>query len=136
MAEVGALRAALSAALRLYIVAHVNSNDCHLYYMVSISSTGLAMSTVIHSILEWLGRTGQGGQGASVPLCHPSDTVLPLHSLDSSQELRHLIMQRTFRFNAVLDADMLRDSWGELLALGDWRKLGGRLRLSVRLSRR
>ena len=92
------------------------------------------MSTVvhIHNILSWMRQ--MGGQGAAVPLCHPSDTVIPLHAMDTSRELRDLIMQRTFRFHALLDTDMLRDAWVKLLEMGNWRKLGGRLRMNVRLS--
>jgi hypothetical protein len=35
------------------------------------------------------------------------------------------------RFNDVLDAEKLHDALSELLEIGDWRKLGGRLRFKV-----
>ena len=41
------------------------------------------------------------------------------------------IMAWTLQFDDVLDADVIKSSISQLLEIGAWRKLGGRLRLSV-----
>jgi len=61
-----------------------------------------------------------------------TDDVYPLHMLDDTKTLRGIVVTWTLRFDDVLDADKLRDSLSRLLDIGDWRKLGGRLRLNVR----
>lgn len=60
-----------------------------------------------------------------------NDDVYPVHMLDDTKTLRGLIVTWTLRFNDVLDADKLHTSLSRLLELGDWRKVGGRLRLKV-----
>lgn len=59
------------------------------------------------------------------------DIVYPVHMLDDTKGCRDYFVAMTFRFNAVLDAEKLRDSLSRLLEMGDWRKLGGRLKLNV-----
>jgi hypothetical protein len=54
----------------------------------------------------------------------------PLHLLDDTKFNRDCISW-SMRFNDVLDAEMLRDSLSDLLDMGNWRKLGGRLRPKV-----
>ncbi|KAG5982875.1 hypothetical protein E4U55_001206 [Claviceps digitariae] len=51
----------------------------------------------------------------------------PVHLLDGSK-LNHKVLGWTMRFNDVLDAEMLHSALTRLLGVGDWRKLGGRLR--------
>ncbi|KAG6041588.1 hypothetical protein E4U41_003325 [Claviceps citrina] len=51
----------------------------------------------------------------------------PVHLLDGSK-LNHKVLGWTMRFDDVLDADMLHSALTKLLGVGDWRKLGGRLR--------
>ncbi|CAG7559027.1 unnamed protein product [Fusarium equiseti] len=58
------------------------------------------------------------------------DDVYPLHMLDDTETLRGTVITWTLRFDDVLDADKLHDSLSRLLDVGDWRKLGGRLRLN------
>ena len=58
------------------------------------------------------------------------DEVYPLHALDDIKTNR-MFLSWIMRFNDVLDAEKLRDSLSRLLAIGDWRKLGGRLRFKV-----
>ncbi|EPS38852.1 hypothetical protein H072_7394 [Dactylellina haptotyla CBS 200.50] len=58
-----------------------------------------------------------------------TDDVFPLHMLDDTQTLRQILVGWTLHFNDVLDADKLHASLSALLDTGDWRKLGGRLRL-------
>ncbi|KAK5993545.1 O-acetyltransferase PaAT-2 [Cladobotryum mycophilum] len=62
------------------------------------------------------------------PTLHESDIIYPTHFLDDLPGARDLIMTWTMRFNDVLDPDMLHTSLAKLLEVGDWRKLGGRLR--------
>ncbi|CZR65590.1 uncharacterized protein PAC_15490 [Phialocephala subalpina] len=57
------------------------------------------------------------------------DDVYPVHLLDNANDYRNLFMSYLFRFKDILDSDKLADSLTKLLEIGDWRKLGGRLRL-------
>ncbi|GKT93838.1 lysR family regulatory protein [Colletotrichum tofieldiae] len=59
-----------------------------------------------------------------------TDTVIQLSALDSSWMMRMMIMSWSMCFHDVLDPDMLHASLSELLAVGNWRKLGGRPRLT------
>ncbi|KAJ4982804.1 BCL5p [Stagonosporopsis vannaccii] len=64
--------------------------------------------------------------------CQPSayeDVIYPVHKLDDTSTFRNLLLAWTISFNDVMDAEMLRSSLARLLEIGDWRKLGGRLKL-------
>jgi len=67
----------------------------------------------------------------ATPTPYADDDVLPVHTLDDTKTFRSIIITWTLCFNDVLDADRLRSSLAKLLENGDWRKLGGRLRLNV-----
>jgi hypothetical protein len=54
----------------------------------------------------------------------------PVHLMDGCK-LNHKVLGWTMRFNDVLDADKLHASLTGLLSIGDWRKLGGRLKRNV-----
>ena len=74
-----------------------------------------------------------GGQAKpAVPPTYPTDQIFPLHCFDDTVPNRHMVMCWTMRFEDVLDAEKLHASLVRLLSIGDWRKLGGRLRLQVR----
>jgi hypothetical protein len=75
--------------------------------------------------------TSQSQKGVSPPM--HDDDVYPVHSLDDTKTFRGILMTWTICFNDVLDADKLRVSLSRLLEVGDWRKIGGRLRLNVRM---
>lgn len=61
-----------------------------------------------------------------------SDDVIYLtHMIDNVSVLKFLIMAWTMRFNDVLNADKLHKSLSELLTVGDWKKLGARLRYGL-----
>jgi hypothetical protein len=62
-----------------------------------------------------------------------TDDVYPLHMLDNTKTLRSIVVTWTLRFDDVLDADKLHNALARLLDMSDWRKLGGRMRLSVRV---
>ncbi|RCI11514.1 hypothetical protein L249_7718 [Ophiocordyceps polyrhachis-furcata BCC 54312] len=56
------------------------------------------------------------------------DDVYPLHAFDDTQYNRKLLSW-LMRFNDVLDPGRLHGALARLLDIGDWRKLGGRLKL-------
>ncbi|OHF00953.1 hypothetical protein CORC01_03781 [Colletotrichum orchidophilum] len=60
----------------------------------------------------------------------PTDTVVQLSAMDSSWMMRMMIMSWSMCFHDVLDPSMLHASLSELLTIGNWRKLGGRPRLT------
>ncbi|KAL8376836.1 hypothetical protein RB595_007794 [Gaeumannomyces hyphopodioides] len=62
------------------------------------------------------------------PATVPTDTIIPFHYYDDSKHTNGLCFDFTFRFDDVLDADKLRAALSRLLELGDWRKLGARIR--------
>jgi hypothetical protein len=62
----------------------------------------------------------------------PTDEVVPMHLFDDVFYLRGYTLIWTFRFDDILDADMLGNSLSELFQTEGWRKLGGRLRQKVR----
>lgn len=61
----------------------------------------------------------------------PSDEIVPMHLFDDTFYLKDYTLIWTFKFDDVLDADMLGDSLSELFKSEGWRKLGGRLRQRV-----
>lgn len=74
--------------------------------------------------------TGQSQTGSPPQTLHDDD-VYPVHALDDTKTFRSILVTWTLSFNDVLDADALRAALATLLETGDWRKLGGRLRLNV-----
>ena len=62
-----------------------------------------------------------------------NDVIYPVHMLDDTKTLRDIVVTWTLCFNDVLDAEKLCASLSRLLEIGDWRKVGGRLRLKVNL---
>lgn len=61
------------------------------------------------------------------------DDVYPIHALDDTKVNRCFVTWM-MRFNDVLDPRKLHDALSKLLEIGDWKKLGGRLRYKVRIS--
>lgn len=62
----------------------------------------------------------------------PTDEVIPLHILDGNRVVQAILLEFTYKFDDVLDVVKLRNSLNRLLEIGEWRKLGARLRLNVR----
>lgn len=58
------------------------------------------------------------------------EDVYPLHALDDIKPNRTFVSW-VMRFNDVLDANLLNNALSRLLEIGDWRKLGGRLKFTV-----
>lgn len=73
-----------------------------------------------------LGRTGPNR-----PARVPTDEILPMYDFDARPQVRNIIIGWTLRFDDILDADKLKIALSRLLEIGDWRKLGGRLREKV-----
>lgn len=60
-------------------------------------------------------------------LADVDDVVYPLHFVDDLA-LQRMLIHYLWQFDGKLDAGKLQDSLARLLHMGDWRKLGGRLR--------
>lgn len=58
--------------------------------------------------------------------------VYPVHSLDGAKH-NHVLISWVMRFNDVLDSGKLYLALSKLLEIGDWKKLGGRLKMGVRI---
>jgi hypothetical protein len=72
-----------------------------------------------------------GGSKTQAQNIYEDDDVYPVHTLDDTKTLRGLMIAWTIYFNDALDAEQLRSSLTRLMEIGDWRKIGGRLRLKV-----
>ncbi|ORY68233.1 uncharacterized protein BCR38DRAFT_336233 [Pseudomassariella vexata] len=75
--------------------------------------------------MSWLFSPPRKGQPRLL-----SDEVVPVHFFDNTQVNRQLFVCWTLRFDDVLNVDKVHDSLSRLLEIGDWRKLGGRLRMN------
>ncbi|KAH1550971.1 hypothetical protein KXX57_009062 [Aspergillus fumigatus] len=67
-------------------------------------------------------------KAALPPPRNPSDTIVPLPAWDDQHRMRACCLHVTYRFDDVLDPEVLRQSLERLLELDGWRSLGGRLR--------
>jgi hypothetical protein len=80
------------------------------------------------SLLLWL----LGGNGQrQFPARVETDEVVPVHFFDDTEINKKLFVCWTLRFEDVLDTEKVHESLRRLLEMGEWRKLGGRLRLNV-----
>ena len=82
-------------------------------------------------LMRWL----WGQPERLVPSTIETDEILPVNYFDDTSTFRDLVICWTMRFDDVLDANRLHDSLARLLEIGGWKKLGGRLRLNVSLTR-
>ena len=60
------------------------------------------------------------------------DDIMLMQFVQDAFKPNRVLVSWVMRFNDILDADKLRSSLARLLEIGDWRKLGGRLRQNVR----
>jgi hypothetical protein len=81
--------------------------------------------------MSFLARFRKTASQAKTPSPHEHDHVYPVHVLDDTPTMRGILLTWTLCFNDVLDADKLQSSLARLVEIGDWRKLGGRVRLNV-----
>jgi hypothetical protein len=72
------------------------------------------------------------GQKPARPATIPTDTIISMHSLDDASFFRSIVLDFTLRFDDVLDPEKLSAALVRLMELGNWRKLGGRLRMNVK----
>lgn len=63
---------------------------------------------------------------------YPKEVIYPIHSLDDTKVNRCTVTWM-MRFNDVLDPQKLNAALSKLLDIGDWKKLGGRLRYKVHI---
>ncbi|KAK9600384.1 hypothetical protein V6Z92_000467 [Aspergillus fumigatus] len=68
------------------------------------------------------------GRESAPPPTVQSDTIIPFHYWDDDHHTRGLSFDVTFRVDDILDPEKLRCALSRLLELGDWRKLGARIR--------
>jgi hypothetical protein len=57
--------------------------------------------------------------------------IIPLHRYDDTKLNRSLIVDFMLKFDDVLDVEMLINALERLFTIGNWKKLGARLRLNV-----
>ncbi|KAH8664672.1 hypothetical protein BX600DRAFT_464840 [Xylariales sp. PMI_506] len=69
-----------------------------------------------------------GGKEDTPTSLFDSEDVYPLHIMDDYSALHSPSIGCLMRFDDVLDADKLHRALESVLEIGDWRKLGGRLR--------
>lgn len=60
-----------------------------------------------------------------------TDEVIVSRFMDNNPDTRNMILGCGFRFNEVLDCAKVHESLARLLEIGNWRRLGGRLRINV-----
>ena len=65
------------------------------------------------------------------PATIPTDRIIPMYFFDDNYVNRAWVMHFTMRFDDVLDPGRLQSSLARLMELGDWRKLGARVRQNV-----
>ena len=61
----------------------------------------------------------------------PTDDVIPLHDFDTGDTIQAIVVDFALRFDDVLDHEKLRLALERLMQIGNWRKLGARLRRNV-----
>lgn len=59
------------------------------------------------------------------------DEVFPARFWDTNNVFQKIVMEFTYRFDDVLDAEKLRSSLERLLEIGEWRNLGARFKTNV-----
>lgn len=61
----------------------------------------------------------------------PTDKVVPVPLLDDQPRWHQRCVHYGYLFNDVLDSDKLRQALQRLIEIGEWRKLGARIRMNV-----
>lgn len=59
------------------------------------------------------------------------DEVVPFRFWDEQDVPQKLVLEFTYRFDDVLDAEKLKSSLERLLEIGEWRGLGARFKKNV-----
>lgn len=79
------------------------------------------------AVRQWLFAAGAVNDKKSIV---DEPDVYPVHTLDRMKEYQKFVATVMY-FNDALDADMINASLVKLLEIGDWKKLGGRLKKDV-----
>ncbi|KAL4876508.1 hypothetical protein BJY04DRAFT_222989 [Aspergillus karnatakaensis] len=141
------LRAAVDAGLKLQNVSLVSEPEAAaLYALRATQPNSIAVSNTSYLVSILLCKPDDdrktmfdpmdplrrllGFSPPKPPSRIETDEIYPVHLLDDTKTLRGIVVTWTLRFNDVLDADKLHASLSRLLEIGDWRKVGGRLRLN------
>lgn len=61
------------------------------------------------------------------------DLVVPVHFIDQAAIIRTSIINYTFLYNDILDPETLHKGLQHLIQKPGWNKIGGRLRVNVRV---
>lgn len=77
-----------------------------------------------------MGAAVKDGNAERVEQPAMDQDVYPVHTLDGMKDYEAFV-GTVMLFNDVLDADLLHTTLSHLLEIGDWKKLGGRLRRDV-----
>lgn len=107
------------------------STTYSLSLVFTVPELTLAAGKRVNMASYLLRLVGYGRRREALPKV-PTDEVVPMHLFDDYDNVK-CNMFWTFRFDDVLDPDMLGNSLSELFQMEGWRKLGGRLRLRVRI---
>lgn len=70
-------------------------------------------------------------QNGTAPLIVEGDRIVPMHLFDDTTANNNVPLSVTLCFNKVLQPDRIHSALVRLLQIGEWRKLGGRLRQHV-----
>jgi len=82
-----------------------------------------------HVLSLLLRQLGSQSTAQSVPVS--TDRIVQMHRFDDTK-VNDMTLSYSMYFNDVLDPAIVRSSLSRLLEIGEWRKLGGRLRRNVR----
>ena len=57
--------------------------------------------------------------------------MIPARFWDTNDVIQKLVMEFTYRFDDVLDAEKLKSSLERLMEIGEWKNLGARFKKNV-----
>ena len=70
-------------------------------------------------------------QGGMAPPTIKGDQIVPMHLFDDTAANNNVLLSVTLCFDKVLHPERIHSALVRLLQIGEWRKLGGRLRRHV-----
>jgi hypothetical protein len=78
-----------------------------------------------------IARLSQHAENSSSIMETGADEIIKARFWDSNNILEKIVMEFTYRFDDVLDAERLKSSLERLLEIGEWKQLGARLKKNV-----
>jgi hypothetical protein len=106
-------------------IPHPNTFNAFICTFTSLHRTPASIKSSITDIM------GLFQAARKPPPTVPTDTIIPMHFFDDNAINRSVLLYITLRFDDILDSEQLRHGLERLMELGDWRKLGARLRMTV-----